>query len=487
MKKYSKFLIIIFLGLSIVSCEEDFLSPDPTSAILLNEFYTNEQEIELGIIGIYDAIQGVNDFQLDENRGVQLEFFVTEMLSDNTSSKSPNPDNSADTRQFDNYTVTANNGISANYYASMFRVVYLSNLIIDSTNRYINDEAVALKLKAEAKFLRAYAYFNLIRLYGEDDKDLGLPYVDHVLTDEELETQYTRVSEDEIYNLIISDLILATESLDDTYKTRASKSAAHTLLAKVYLSLDDPIYGNAIAHLDQVYGNYTLLDSYSDIFDYNNELNDEVIFAIGYEANLVNDSQNFSLEFTPNGNASGMNMLTDNLVTDLSDNGGSNRQVYSSFTDASNLRYQTEKFSTTTGTEPEYAGFDWIVLRYADVILMYAEAYMQEFDSVTLLSPWNTDYNKLRTRAGLSEVTSGIVTKEELLAERRYEFFTENKRLFDLKRFDMADAVLGQFAASSGYNFDVRESGLPIPLREINLSPQAADGSPLLVQNSFWD
>lgn len=490
MNKNLKYFLILIAGFSLTSCE-DYLSPEPTSAVNKNDFYQDEVQLELGIVAIYDAIQGVNTNQLDETRGVQIEYFLTEMLSDNTSSKSPDPENAADNRQFDNYTVLDNNSISANYYASMFRVIYLSNLIIDSTNEVIVDEATALKLKGEAKFLRAYAYFNLVRLYSDINADgsitndnLALPYVDHVLANDEIDQQYTRVSVGEIYDLIISDLINATEVLDDTYKTRASKSAAHGLLAKVYLSIENPRYGNAIDHLNQVYGKYEILSNYDDVFSYSNERNNEIIFAIGYEQNLSEDSQNFSLEFTSNGNQSGMNMLTDELVLGLQSFGGSKRLLYDEFTDASSSKFATEKFSSSTGTESELGGFDWTVLRYADIIMMYAEAHMAGGDNVTLLEPWSVDYNLIRTRAGLETVET--VTKNELLDERRYEFFTENQRLFDLKRLGEASNVLGLFAAKEGYDFDVRESGLPIPLRELNLSPVGTDGESLLKQNSFW-
>lgn len=490
MIKYFKYTFLFIIGLGFSSCE-DYLSPEPTAAIPATEFFTNEVEIELGIGAIYDALQGVNSYQLNDNRAIQIEFFLTEMLSDNTSSKSPDPENAADNRQFDNYTVQENNSVSANYYSSMYRIIYLANLVIDSTNNAISDETTALTLKAEAKFLRAYAYFNLVRLYSDIDADgttssdsLAVPYIDHVLTADESDTQYIRATVGDIYDLIISDLLLAAESLDDSYTTRASKSAAHGLLAKAYLSLETPLYGNAIYHLDQVYGNYEILDTYSDVFSYSNELNNEIIFAIGFEDNLANDSQNFSLEFTRKGNQSGMNMLTNDLLGELVESGGSNRQLYDDFTDGSSTKYATEKFSTTTEDESQYAGFDWTVLRYADIIMMYAEAYMAGGDSVTLASPWDVDYNLIRTRAGLTTVTE--VTKDELLAERRYEFFTENQRLFDLKRFGVANEVLGTFAQLSGYNYDFRECGLPIPLREINLSPKDDSGAPLLEQNSFW-
>ena len=477
-----KFVATLFFGILLTSCG-DFLEPEPTSAINTEDFYSTAAEVELGLIAIYDAIQGVNDNQLDQNRGIQVEFYVTEMLSDNSNTRAPDAEDTSEPGQFENFTVRDNNGISANYYASMYRVVHLANVVLGSLE-VVQDEATAIRFEAEAKFLRAYAYFNLIRLYGEDSENLGLPLIDHVLEEGELALQYTRVAENTIYDLIISDFETAAAGLDDTYKTRASKSAAHTYLAKVYMTIDNPDYDKAIENLDEVFGNYSLLPEYADIFDADNELNDEIIFAIGFEEGSINDSQNYTAEFAADGNSSGLNYLTPDLHAKLVNFGGSNRQLFLVDNSDSEPRYQTAKHRYSRSSQPELSGIDFIVLRYADVILLYAEANMRSGDLVAVAGQWAADYDLIRTRAGLAPVL--LVTREELLDERRYEFYSENKRLFDLKRFGVVTSVLTFFANASGYDFISTESTLPIPLREINLSPLGSNGEPLLIQNLAW-
>lgn len=479
--KYSKFIIIVFLGFLVTSCE-DFLDPDPDSAIKTEDFYQTPEELELGVIAIYDAIQGENTTQLKNNRGVQIEFYVTEMLSDNANTRSPDADDSADAGQFENFSVEANNGISANYYSSMFRVIYLANVVLDKIE-LLEDDGTLLKIEAEARFLRGYAYFNLIRLYGQDVENLGLPLIDHVLSDDEKAIQFSRVSENKIYDLIIEDFTKATEGLDDSSKTRASKSAAHTYLAKVYMTLDNPDYSEALSQLDQVSSSYSLLENYEDIFDPANELNDEIIFAIGYANDAANDSQNYSAEFAATGNSSGLNYLTEDLHAQLVLYGGSNRSLFVIDNGDTEDKYQTAKHQTNS-SDDEQAGTDFIVLRYADVVMLYAEANLANDDQIILSGEWATEYNQIRTRAGLTTVTT--VTKDELIKERRYEFFSENKRLFDLKRFGVVTDVLSNFAAAYGYNFNSSETCLPIPLREINLSPVDTNGDPLLIQNINW-
>ncbi|GAA3638093.1 RagB/SusD family nutrient uptake outer membrane protein [Flavivirga jejuensis] len=479
--KYSKYIIIVFLGFLLNSCS-DFLDPDPDSAIKTEDFYQTAEELELGVIAIYDALQGVNSNQLNDNRGIQVEFYVTEMLSDNANTRTPDANDSADAGQFENFSVESNNGISANYYSSMYRVIYLANVVLDAVET-LEDASSLTRIEAEARFLRAYAYFNLIRMYGEDVENLGLPLVDHVLTEEEKAIQYTRVSENKIYDLIIEDFLNATEGLDDTYKSRASKSAAHTFLAMVYMTIDNADYSEALVHLDQVASNYALLDNYADIFDPANELNSEIIFSIGFVNDAANDSQNYSAEFAATGNSSGVNYLTTDLQAKLSNFGGTNRQLYNIDDNDSEDKYQTAKH-TTNSSDDEQAGTDFIVLRYADVVMLYAEANMGTSNEVNVSGSWADNYNKIRTRAGLTAVTT--ITKDELIDERRYEFFSENKRMFDLKRFGVATEVLSAFAAASGYDFNSSEVTLPIPLREINLSPLNSNGEIALIQNINW-
>lgn len=479
--RYSKYITIVFLSILLNSCS-DFLNPDPDSAIKTEDFYQTPEELELGLIAIYDALQGVNTNQLNDNRGVQVEFYVTEMLSDNSNTRSPDANDSADAGQFENFSVRANNGISANYYSSMYRVIYLANVVLDAM-KTLEPEASFEKIESEARFLRAYAYFNLIRMYGEDVENLGLPLVDHVLTEDEKAIQFTRVSENKIYDFIIADFVKATEGLDDTFKSRASKSAAHAMLAKVYMTLDNPDYAEALVHLDQVATSYELLDIYADVFDPTNELNDEIIFAIGFEDDTANDSQNYSAEFAATGNSSGLNYLTTDLHAKLTNFGGTNRGLFDIDSDDTEDKYQTAKHYTNSADD-EQAGTDFIVLRYADVVMMYAEANMAGTDVVTISGTWGDNYNKLRTRAGLTAVTT--VTKDELIAERRFEFFSENQRMFDLKRFGVATEILSAFAEANGYNFNAFDATLPIPLREINLSPLNTNGEPALIQNINW-
>lgn len=463
--KQIKYIALLIIVSVITSCSSDYLEPVPNSGITADSYFNNADEVETGIIAIYDAWQGVNSTSLSDNHSVQYEFYLTEMRSDNTRTKSQE----GEAAQFEFYNVEATNGIVANYYASMYNTIFRANIVLDNL-AVVTDADQAAAFEAEAKFNRALAYFNLVRLYGD------VPLIDKVISPLDLEVQYTRVVASSVYDLIVSDLTTAVSGLDNTYKTRASKAAAQGMLAKVYLTLGK--YSEAQGLCEDVMGSgFGLMDNFNDVFY--NERNKEIIFAIGYESALSSDSQNFSAEWMNGvGRSSGVNYVTNDVITALDDFGGVRAQ-YSYRNDASQTtQNQVTKYlpngesggadGKTFISDATLAGNDWIVLRYADVLLMHVEAILaggnETTDSQALSS-----FQKVRDRAGLT-TTVTIVTKDELLLERRVELAFENHRLFDLVRFGRAESVLSAFSAVNGLGYSSSDLLLPIPQREINLS-----------------
>ena len=113
--KTLKIFLVLFITLTIVSCEKDFLEPAPTAAISGANFPENEEQLELVLTSVYDALQGVNSLQEgnnNSNHGMQIQFYVTEMLSDNTRTKS----GEGEAAQFDNFSVVPTNGFVFDYY-----------------------------------------------------------------------------------------------------------------------------------------------------------------------------------------------------------------------------------------------------------------------------------------------------------------------------------------------------------------------------------
>ena len=488
--KHIKFLLLAITGAVFVSCDSDeFLNPLPDSAIVADTFYETDADVFAGIIGIYDALQGVNEntesSSIRFNRGVQLEYLLTEHRSDNTRSKTLEGSRA----DFHRYIVEPENIQSEDYYQSMYEIIFRANSVLS----YIEnaDESNVAAYSAEAKFLRAYAYFNLVRLYGP------VPLVTSVVVADDKESLFTRRSLEDVYAQIVADLQEGVENLSNGSKSRASQAAAQGLLAKVYLTQPTPNYAGAAELCAAIVnsGEFSLEPNFRDVFY--NELNDEILFAIQYVAGNPEESQGFSSEFTSykrQGRQDGLNIVNPNLIEDFITHGGNRTAVsYAAFgTDAQLpipenaevIKFLPEgsdisnNLNPSYGSSPANAGNDWIVLRYSDVLLMHAEALMAGGDTTNNAAI--DSYMAVRVRAGFDATADrpSVLTKSDLLLERRVELAFENHRFFDLLRLGVAHEVLGNHATAKGYtSYNIRRLLLPIPAREINLS----DG--LLTQN----
>jgi len=463
-----KFLALLVLGGLVASCESDFLEPIPSSGITADSYYNTEAELLTGIIGMYDALQGVNDNNLRNNHAIMYEYYLTEMRSDNTRTKSQE----GEAAQFEFYTVESTNGIVADYYASFYNVIFRANIILENLDVVSNSDTKKA-FEGEAKFIRAYAYFNLVRLFGD------IPKVDRIIQPLETDIQFTRVATSEIYDLIIGDLQTAISGLDNSYKTRASKAAAQAMLAKVYLTTGGNYAEAQLLCEDVMAQGFELLDNFNDVFY--NERNSEIIFAIGYEIALSSDSQNFSSEWMNGvGRTSGVNYVTNDVITALEASGGDRTQYSYRIDPSQTTQNQVTKYlpngesggddGKTFVNDATLAGNDWIVLRYADVLLMHVEAIMAGA-AETSVSRARISFQEVQDRAfpETAPNAKAIITKDDLLLERRVELAFENHRFFDLVRFGKAEQVLGDFSDANGLNFTSSALLLPIPQGEINL------------------
>jgi len=393
------------------------------------------------------------------------------MRSDNTRTKNQE----GEAAEFESYTVTPNNGIVANYYASTYSTIFRANLVLENLENA--SQTAGPVFEGEAKFARAYSYFNLVRLFGD------VPLVDRVIGPLDKEIAFTRVSTTSIYDLIVSDLQTAVSNLGEADYSRASKSAAQALLAKVYLTLGD--YSGARGLCEELLGKYSLQGSLSDVFY--NEGNSEIIFAIAYNSGLETDSQDFSAEFMNGvGRTVGVNYVTEDAATFLNANGG-DRTVDSYRIDPFQpTQRQVVKYlpngedggadGKTFTSDATLSGNDWVVLRYADVLLMHVEAILAGGESTSDLMALDS-FQEVRVRAGLITPVSSI-SKQDLLNERRAELAFENQRFFDLVRFGVAQDVLSTHATSAGNTFSATDLLLPIPQREINLSQGVMEQNP---------
>ncbi|TRX59528.1 RagB/SusD family nutrient uptake outer membrane protein [Fulvivirga sp. M361] len=455
------------LLLAAFSCD-DYFEPDPISFVSGDSYYTNDDELENGILSIYDGLQGENSTSFSDLRATQIEFILTEMRTDNTQSKNGGNEDS-DFQQFEVYAVNIENFVVRNYYESMYNIIFRTHLVLDNLDAASDDRRGAFE--GEAKFARAYVYFQLVRLFG----DVPMPL--RVITPQEEEISFTRIEKSIIYDQIIEDLEIAVKNLDNTHRTRASKAAAQALLAKVHLTLagaEDTDAGNnyTAARLlcEEIInsGEFSLEANYSDVFY--NEVNDgtgnsEVIFAINYVEDNPETSQNYSREWTDKGFRF-FNFTTENIRNKYFERGETVRALFTESSNDPGTFFVTKYLPN--GSILEQSGNDWIVLRYADVLLMYAEAVMgvnQTTGDALALDA----YNSVRNRAGFTTPVNSI-SKSDLLEERRMELAYENHRFFDLFRFGAEVEVLSEHALEIGASFTSTDLLLPIPQNERNLS-----------------
>lgn len=482
-----KFIKILIIGLIFTGCSDEFLNPTPISSLEEVSSFDTDDEVLAGIIGMYDAIQGVNiengDFDnIETSGGIQYEFALTEMRSDNSFMRDPE----GEFREFNTWIINPTNSIVANYYKSFYEIIFRANKVLQFVNNADEDNVAAYE--AEAKFVRAYAYFNLVRLFGD------IPLLE-TIEDAETDARFTRIATSDVYQFIIDDLKNIDDNvlLDNTFKSRASLAGAQALLAKVYLTVGE--YDNAKAVCDKIIDSnqFELQENYSDIFY--DELNDEVIFSVGYLSDNEDESQGFSSLWSDETN--GINNLTGNLVGAFTLDEGSTRAQFS-YTDAitsssgSEFAKYLARGVSDLGIAPSaingsQAGNDWIIFRYADVYLMYVEALLGD-NNVLDVSASDPDierakfcFEEIRRRAGVLNFEVDEITKQQLLNERRLEFAGENHRFFDLLRFDEAQTTLDAYAIEIGVIFSEFDLLLPIPDREITL------GGGLMQQNEGYN
>ena len=449
MKTVNIYIITLLTGfLCLQGCGEDHLDLEPISAIRDDGFYSTTEEIEVGVLAIYDGLQQVP----------LREFALTEMRSDNTRTNL----REGDWAQFEFLDVESTNVAVADYWSANYNAIFRANLILENSD-VVENETLRAQFNAEAKFARAMAHFNLVRAYGD------VPILDRVIgLGAEGEEYYDRDPAANVLEFIVDDLEDAMASLPSRggiAEGRATNGAAKALLAKVYLTQDNYVDAEVLLSELVTDANYALQENYNDVFY--SERNSEIIFAIQYRDDDAQESQDFSFEMTVDGVGSGLNYITDEFIAALEP--GDTIRSKTLFSEVDPL--EVGKFITAS-SDARLCGNDWIVLRLADVLLMHAEAIMAGAESTS--NPRAiTSYNAVRERAELPTLAPGgseELTKQMLLHERRVELAFENHRFYDLIRFDEAINVLSVFAEDNGFAFSPNDLRLPIPQLEINVS-----------------
>lgn len=445
-----KNILFLFIFITLfTACSEDFIDLAPISDQSTANFYKNQTDLDQAVIAAYDALQDGAQYG-----GNGFDHFM-EVVSDNSFNDNTTQ-NSGQRAQFDNFQVTSNNTLLNDAWNSCYKGIQRCNIVLNRIDNIEMSDSLKNIRKGEVKFIRALTYFNLVRIWGD------IPLVINEVKDPFEGFDHTRNSQDEVYLQIIKDLEEAITSLPNNFKTpdvgRATKGAAQTLLGKVYLTRKQ--YQQAVTVLEQVINTntYKLLPNFADIFKVSNKNNAESIFEVQYKSGTSAEGNGTT---DPTQGQDVNNKPSNNIVTLFKANTDTRFDASIQITTGSPY---VKKRVDARGSDGTF-GFNTMVLRYADVLLMAAEA----LNEIGYNNGKAFDYlNQVRTRAKATPYTTTDLANQESFRqamdkERRLELAFENHRWFDLLRTGKALEVMN--AANAGGNSPNAASALAFTMK----------------------
>lgn len=488
MKLKYNLIAIALLGFSFSSCS-DFLEQNPQTDLSENDFYKTADDILSAVNGAYSSLQ--------EGDIYGNWYVFGEIPSDNTRNQLSGSVTTQN--EFDQFYIDTQNSMIANFWKAAYKVINRTNTILGRIDGIEINTELANRYKLECKFIRALMYFNLVRVYGD---------VPLVLKEISISESYDilREPKENVYNQIIADLKEA-QGLPVSYSTaedgRATQGAAKALLANVYMTLHK--YAEAETILAEIInsGRYSLLentpgslniDGYKNVFSPVNHNSKEGIFEIQFLKGGYGEGSNYANNFAPEN--SGTNVVA------VGGTGGNNipeMDIYNAYEEGDLRR----DFSMSLGYYDNRKNNEWVesryvckfmdvpyqnndasnnypVIRYADVILMYAEALNQNGKTAKACKYLNMTrrrgfgYQTTETSPVDLQTTDKAQFALMVEQERRVELAFENHRWFDLIRTGRAVEVM----RSKGFSLNETNLICPIPQKQIDVNPK-------LTQNDY--
>lgn len=510
-KNLIAYITVFILFLS--SCTESFLDVKPTGKTTESEFYKTDEEAFMALIAAYDILQLYSLLSFDSPALARV------LPSDESVAAGGGPGDLVAFQEFDDYSYTTTNLVVKRAYEVFYHGVNRSNLVVDNVEP---SSEYTRQIVAEAKVLRAYYYFELVTMFGGIPLHKSVPGADSYAK--------KRANKEDVYAFIEQDLkeaihdLAHKSELSEQDQFRVTVETAEALLGKAYLYQEkwsdaattfgaliskegsevglDPDY----AHLWSRDGRWSLETLLNISFsDYENHVDAGGVWwetnRRKYEANYDVQLMGPRVEWFDLGTSGllygwGFNSPTESILEAYINAGDTLRRrvtlmtedelvnKYGGSVDNANafgfngsirLKYATYEEQTSFAADPamNYSNH-YRLLRYADVLLMAAEAYYRNNNEAQAL----IEINKVRRRAKLSDITAGGADLfEAIVLERQLELSFEGQRFFDLVRWRLADDILGPDGFVPG-----KHELFPIPQEEIDANPAISSND----QNPGW-
>ena len=272
--KNMKYIFLIGLALGFISCEKDFLEKSPIVGITEGNFYRNEEDAIAAVNAAYASMQ----FQLSP--AGHFRWFWGDIMSDDAVKGGSGDNDVNDLLQLETFKGPANTDLIEAEWGADYEAIYRANVVLEKVPAIDMDAKLKARILGEARFIRAWSFYNLVVMFG------GVPLADHVLAPSEY--NMPRASADEVWNLIESDLVTASNDLwkRSEYPAadlgRITQGAAQALLVKTYLWRQNWTAAKTTAEAIINSGEYQLVADYADIFPLYGENNEESVFEIQY-------------------------------------------------------------------------------------------------------------------------------------------------------------------------------------------------------------
>lgn len=441
---------LLGLGMSMASCSDSFFELYPDDAVATEATFQTKDDFITALNGCYAKLQTQQDFYTE----------MCEWRSDNLSLNAPTA-GTQDRYDLDKFREVSSNAIIDDLFANFNNGIHRCNTLLDRIDGAdFSDEDKAV-IKGQALFLRAYTWFNMYRAWGP------VVLANHVVTATE-SLSMGRATEAEMQNAIIGDLkaIVDGNMLPESYKGAdvgsVTMGAAKAMLAKVYLTVRQP--QAAADLLASLIGKYELQNDILDVFDVAKPFNSEVIWSICYDKTQPGEGHGAWFGLTNLTSEDHRTPAFNALYTADDKRAEAVRYVEVPGVKVCLIRklYDTPDESTT-----KY-GNNFIVLRYADVLLMYAEALNEVGYNGSLSSPALAALNEVHVRAGLNPIDITDVPDKDafrhaVLVERQKEFPYEGHRWFDAIRL----GAIQEVAANEGVSIQDYQKLFPYPSKEL--------------------